>query len=163
MELYRGPLLPGFYEAWIAPEQERLLGCFFDASGQLIGLLEGQGDTAGALAQARRACAADPLREEGHAHLIRMLAAAGQSGAALRQYREFERALDEDLGDEPSPALRALARRVGKESGSALRHRSGRLRHSTSDRSRRLGPTRGFHSRERTGLTMVTGCLTRVP
>ncbi|HVL15153.1 MAG TPA: bacterial transcriptional activator domain-containing protein, partial [Gemmata sp.] len=108
LELYRGPLLPGHYEPWIAPEQERLAGRFVDAAGALITLLEAEGDLSAALAVARRAVAADPLREEGQHHLIRLLAASGQDGAALRQYREFARLLEEDTGDEPSPALRAL-------------------------------------------------------
>jgi hypothetical protein len=47
------------------------------------------------------AVSVDPLREEGQQHLVRLLAAMGQSGAALRQYKEFERLLDEELGDEP--------------------------------------------------------------
>src|SRR5256714_3346414 len=30
VELYQGPLLPGFYEEWILPEQQRLAGLFLD-------------------------------------------------------------------------------------------------------------------------------------
>jgi DNA-binding SARP family transcriptional activator len=114
--LYRGALLPGFYEPWITPEQERLAGLFFDAIGRLVGLLEAAGDLPVALTHARHAVSVDPLREEGQQPLIRLLAAVGQPGPAIRQYKEFERLLEE-VGDEPSPALRALARRIERDAG----------------------------------------------
>jgi predicted ATPase/DNA-binding SARP family transcriptional activator len=116
-DLYQGRLLPGFYEEWITAEQERLAGLFFDASDRLIAHLEAAGDMAAAMQYARRAIALDPLREEAHGSLMRLLAAADQPGAALRQYREMERLLEEELGVEPSASLRALARRIEKESG----------------------------------------------
>lgn len=119
VELYQGALLPGYYEDWIAPERDRLAGVFFDAIGALVVHREGVGDKRGALEYARRAVAADPLREEGQSHVIRLLAADGQPGAALRQYKEYERLLEEHLGDEPSVALRALFRRIEKEAGFA--------------------------------------------
>ena len=101
VELYQGPLLPGFYEEWITGEQERLSGLFFDAVGALVGHLESTGDTRTALSHARHAVAVDPLREEGQQHLIRLLAADGQPGAALRQYKEYERLLEERSGRSP--------------------------------------------------------------
>lgn len=117
VELYQGPLLLGFYEDWVPTQQERLAGLFLDAVGALVTHLENTGDTRTALAHARHAVAVDPLREEGQQHLIRLLAADRQPGAALRQYKEYERLLEEEIGDEPSPALRALFRRIEKESG----------------------------------------------
>jgi class 3 adenylate cyclase len=63
--------------------------------------------------------AVEPLREEDHQHVMRLLAALGQPGAALRQFKEYERLLDEDTGEEPSAPLRALARQIEKESGLA--------------------------------------------
>src|SRR3712207_7639438 len=47
---------------------------------------------------ARRAARADPLREETHLDLIRLLAAAGQKGAALRHYHALEQRLERELG-----------------------------------------------------------------
>jgi predicted ATPase/DNA-binding SARP family transcriptional activator/class 3 adenylate cyclase len=117
VELYHGPLLPGFYEAWILGEQERLSGLFLDAVGALVSHLEGLGDTRTALSHARHAVAVDPYREEGQQHLIRLLAADGQPGAALRQYREYERLLEEEMGEEPSASLHALFRQIEKMSG----------------------------------------------
>jgi predicted ATPase/DNA-binding SARP family transcriptional activator len=119
VELYTGPLLPGFYEDWIIVEQERLSGLFFDAVTALINDLEEAGDLNSALRHARHAVSVDPLREEGHQHLIRLLASSGQPGAALRQYRELERLLDEEMAEEPSAPLRALVRQIEKQSGLA--------------------------------------------
>ncbi len=116
VERYSGHLLPNFYDDWITGEQERLSSLFFDAVGRLITLLEERGDFRAALPFARKAVSMDPLREEMHFYLIRLLAAAGQMGAALRQYKEWERLLDTELGEEPSAALRAFVRQFGKES-----------------------------------------------
>jgi DNA-binding SARP family transcriptional activator len=117
--LYHGRLLSGLYDAWIVPEEERLAGLFFDAVSALIGHLEEAGRTAEALRCARQAVSVDPLREEAHGHLIRLLAATGQPGAALRQYRELERRLDESLQTRPSAALRALVEKIEQEAGAA--------------------------------------------
>jgi DNA-binding SARP family transcriptional activator len=60
---------------------------FFEATGRLIRLLEESGDTSTALEHARHAARVDPLREEGHEHLIRLLAATGQPAAACASSR----------------------------------------------------------------------------
>jgi tetratricopeptide (TPR) repeat protein len=99
LDLYRGPLLPGHYEEWIVPEQERLAVLFSDAAARLVALAGRGGDRTRALEYARRAVAVDPLREERHRDLMRLLAAAGQPEAALRQFRELERLLDQEMGD----------------------------------------------------------------
>ena len=66
---------------------------------------------------ARKAVSVGPLRDEAHLSLMRLLVAAGQPGAALRQYKELQRRLDEEMSDEPSAPLRALARQIEKELG----------------------------------------------
>ena len=106
--LYQGELLPGYYEEWVLAERERLAEAYRDALGRLSTLLEGVEDFAGALDIGRRLAAADPLREDAHAGLMRCYTAAGRSSEALRQYRELERILREELGATPSPATRAL-------------------------------------------------------
>src|SRR5581483_4168507 len=75
------------------------------------------GDLAGAVADAKRAVAADPLREPAHCLLIRLYAIAGRRPEALRQYRELERILREEIGTTPSAGTQALLRQV--ESGDA--------------------------------------------
>jgi DNA-binding SARP family transcriptional activator len=88
-ERYRGELLPGYFDDWILPERQRLAELFLHTLAQLTASLEQAGDHQGAIQWAHRAVAADPLREEGHHALIRLLHAAGQPAAALRQYHEL--------------------------------------------------------------------------
>jgi DNA-binding SARP family transcriptional activator len=110
---YGGELLPGYYEEWIAPEQGRLAERFCEAVHQWIGLRErAGGDLSPAIEYARRAVRADPLREEAHQDLIRLLLATGQPAAALRQWREMERVLDEELAEEPGRASKQLLRQI---------------------------------------------------
>jgi predicted ATPase/DNA-binding SARP family transcriptional activator len=108
--LYRGELLPGQYEAWIVPERQRLAEAYQQALGELASLAEQAGDITAAHRWARRAVAADPLREEAHHTLIRLLAAAGEQAAAHHQFQELERLLARELGADPAPATRALVR-----------------------------------------------------
>src|SRR5205823_4193341 len=89
IDLYRGPPLTAFYDDWVVPEQRRLEELFFQATRQLIHLHEQEGDLQLAIEYAGRAVTADPLREEAHQELIRLYAKAGQTGTALRQYREL--------------------------------------------------------------------------
>jgi predicted ATPase len=108
VDLYRGPFLAGYEETWILPERERLAEAFFQALLQLVSLLEEGGDLPGAIQTARRGVATDPLREEAHRALIRLLVATGDRVGARRQYRELERLLAEEFGGLPDPATRDL-------------------------------------------------------
>src|SRR5207244_6107015 len=81
---YGGDLLPACLDEWVIPERLCLTERFHAALAQLVSMLERRGDLAGAISWARRAVTADPLREEAQRELIRLLAAAGQAGAARR-------------------------------------------------------------------------------
>jgi predicted ATPase/DNA-binding SARP family transcriptional activator len=111
-ELYHGELLPGYFDDWILHERQRLAELFFHALEDLTASLAQAGDHHGAIQWARRAVAADPLREEAHQELIRLFQAAGQPAAALRQYHELERLLAQELGATPAPETAALVCRV---------------------------------------------------
>jgi predicted ATPase/DNA-binding SARP family transcriptional activator len=109
VELYRGELLPGAFEPWVLTAREQVAESYLGALEQLAAALEEIGDLERAVEYARRAVAADPVREEAHCHLMRLYAAAGQPAATLHQYQELERLLQEELGETPSAATRALA------------------------------------------------------
>jgi class 3 adenylate cyclase/DNA-binding SARP family transcriptional activator len=113
-ELYRGELLPGLYEEWAIQERLWLVELYFQALGQLLSHLQGQGELQRALEYAHRGVRADPLREELHRELIRLYAALGQHPAALRQYDELERLLRKELGAAPSAATSRLMDEVGR-------------------------------------------------
>src|SRR5262249_32840702 len=90
---------------------QRLAELFFRAALRLSHLLEQAGDLEGAIAIARHAVSLDALREEIQGDLIRLLIAAGQPSSALRQYRELERLLREELNVSPSASIRELVTR----------------------------------------------------
>jgi predicted ATPase/DNA-binding SARP family transcriptional activator len=113
VELYKGPLLPGYYEEWIAAEALRLESRFVQAAVQLVPLLLQAGKREQALAYARRAVSADPIREEATLSLMLALADLGQPAQALRAYRQLETRLEEELDTRPSPALQHLAAQAG--------------------------------------------------
>jgi len=112
IETYRGPLLPGYYQEWILPEQERLGGLYLGAVRALTGQLADAGDHERAIECARKAAGAERLREEAHTELIRLLAMAGQIDAALRHYAELKQILEEEFGEPPSAAAQALAEQL---------------------------------------------------
>jgi predicted ATPase/DNA-binding SARP family transcriptional activator len=112
VDLYAGVLLPGFYQDWVLPEQERLAGLFCQAVRNLVAALEERHELEGALGYAGKAVAVDPLREECQCELMRLLAAAGRHQAALRQYEEYARLVQQQLGETPSPTARRLAEQI---------------------------------------------------
>lgn len=119
LDLYCGPLLPGYYEDWILTERDRLETIFIEALHDLIALLrEDEAGLRRALETAHRAVCAAPLREEPHLELIRLYEAAGQPVTALRHYEELERLLRSELGVTPSADARAVAQRAHNAVGS---------------------------------------------
>jgi DNA-binding SARP family transcriptional activator len=110
--LYQGDLLAGFDEEWILPERERLREEYLGALSRLANALGESGNPDAAIGYARRAVAADPLREPVHLDLMRLYAQAGRASEALREYRDLERILKVELDTGPSPEAQALALRL---------------------------------------------------
>jgi DNA-binding SARP family transcriptional activator len=117
LERYQGPLLPGFYEEWIGAEALRLESRFVQAVLQLVPLLLAAGKREQALSNAQRAVSAEPLSEEATGCLMQVLAASGQSGQALRAYRQLQTRLEEELDTKPSKALQEMAHRLKEPTG----------------------------------------------
>jgi predicted ATPase/DNA-binding SARP family transcriptional activator len=109
---YTGELLPGFYEDWVLTERAHLADIYRRAVQQYAAALAATGDRDGAIHYGRAVLRLDPLSEEAHADLMRYYAAAGQPSAVLRQYREMERVLREEIGVAPSEESRALMRQL---------------------------------------------------
>ena len=112
VDRYRGPLLPGSYEEWIPPEQQRLEALYFEAVRRLLPLLEQEGALSTALSYAIGAVAIDPLREEGQRQLVRLYAMTGQREAALRQYEQLCRVLAEELDAIPTRETQRLMQEI---------------------------------------------------
>jgi DNA-binding SARP family transcriptional activator len=108
IEAYKGELLPGYYEPWVAGERDSLAEMHYDCLCRASSRLEADGRIHEAVQYARVAVNADALREEAHGALIRLYAAEGRIAAALKQYAELERVLHEELGVAPSSDVTAL-------------------------------------------------------
>jgi predicted ATPase len=110
--LYRGELLPGHDALWVLEQRGWLAERYFRALPDLCALLEEAGELAEAIEHVRRGVARDPLREETHRELMRLLWRAGEREAALDQYRLLERRLKEELNTRPTAATTTLAREI---------------------------------------------------
>jgi len=112
MALYQTDLLPGCYDEWIIPERERLRDRFARALGWLVALYEAQRDFTPAIHCARELIRSDPLNEEAHRCLMRLLALTGDRIGELRAYQACVSALQNGLGIELSPATEELHQRL---------------------------------------------------
>jgi DNA-binding SARP family transcriptional activator len=117
--LYRDEFLAGLtlvgapdFEAWVHAQREELRGQFVQVLQAQVQLSLTQGAWSAGIAPARRLLAQEPWLEEGHRHLMLMLARSGQRQAAIAQYQACSRVLAEELGVEPLPATTALFNRL---------------------------------------------------
>jgi DNA-binding SARP family transcriptional activator len=101
-------LLPGWYDDWVLVERERYYQLRLHAIEALCHQLTAAGHHAEAIDAGLAAVRAEPLRESAHKALIRAHLAEGNRWEAVRQYQRCRRLLLDELGLEPSPALRAL-------------------------------------------------------
>ena len=106
--LYQDDFMAGFglrdsagFDDWQFFETDRLRRELAAALERLIANQEAQGDFQAALDNARRWLSLDPLNETAHRALIALYAQSDQRNAALRQYRECVRILDQELGVPP--------------------------------------------------------------
>lgn len=103
-----GEVLPGWYDEWVLAARERFRQMRLHALEALCEQLAGIGRFAEALAAGLSAVALEPLRETAHRQVIAVHLQEGNHVEALRQYRSFERLLDDELGLEPSATLTSM-------------------------------------------------------
>jgi len=111
IELYKGELLPGYYEEWIFAERERLSAAFLELAEETVRICEQMGDLERGLDYARRWAAADRFDEKAHGAIMRLYLAMDRPTDALRQFEELDRLLQLELNVSPSASLCALAER----------------------------------------------------
>ena len=100
-----GDLLPDWYDDWVLIERERLRQLRVHALERIAERATSAGRYGYAIDTALTAIAADPLRESAHRVLIKAYLAEGNTGAGMRQYREYCRRARKELGLGPSPQL----------------------------------------------------------
>lgn len=112
LALWRGPALAEFSEPFAQVESAHLdelrLSCLEDRIASDLAL----GRHADVVGELEALVTGHPLRESLHRNLILALYRSGRQAEALAAYERFRRSLDDELGLEPSRALKALQHRV---------------------------------------------------
>ena len=118
--LYAGDFLAGFslrdspaFDDWQAAEADALRASYGEALTRLAQTAERGGDLRSAIGHVKLRLAIDPLHEPAHRDLMRLYARSGDRAAALRQYRDAARLLDQELGLAPLAETRALYEAIG--------------------------------------------------
>ena len=112
LDLYRGDLLEGCYEAWCLFERERLQGLYLALLGKQMTYYEAHGDYALGLACGMRALQCDVAHERIHRRMMRLRYLAGDRTGAVRQYQQCVAFLRDELDVEPSARTVALYERI---------------------------------------------------
>jgi DNA-binding SARP family transcriptional activator len=118
--LYTGDLLPEDRgEDWVVRRCEELGALHGSLWLELATLQEQQGTVHAAIGALRHVVANDPIHEEAHFRLMRLLVRAGQRHQALRQYQRLREALRRDLDAEPDLAIQAFYARLVRGNASS--------------------------------------------
>jgi predicted ATPase/DNA-binding SARP family transcriptional activator len=117
-ELYRGPLLEGYDDAWLEAERERLKAL---AQRTLLALVarHEEADPVRAVAYAQRLLQLDPWREDALRSLMAARFRSGDRTGALRDYREFAARLRAELDVDPMPETTASYEAIASANGAA--------------------------------------------
>jgi DNA-binding SARP family transcriptional activator len=97
-----GELLPDWDDEWVIAERERFRQIRLQTIDALGERLFESGRYRDALRMVSAAIAMDPLRESPHRLMMKAHLRLGNVADAIRQYRTFERLLDEELGVQPT-------------------------------------------------------------
>ncbi len=143
ISLYGGPLLQGFiltdaplFEEWVRFEEMDSRQAYAGALQRLARWAEQRQAWDEAITYVQRIVQLDALSEEAQRRLIELYVHTGAIGQALRQYRQFETELAQELGLTPSSETRALLANILETRGSATSQIKTRDLKSTTPRLR---------------------------
>ncbi len=141
--LYRDDFMAGFtlrdspaFDDWQFFQSE---GLRRELAAVLEKLARGAGEAA--ITCARRWLQLDPLHEPAHRALMQLYAQSGQHAAALRQYRECVRVLDEELGVPPLAETTQLYEAIKESRGAGKQERKGETAPSPARSSALMPPS----------------------
>ncbi|MEU4285479.1 AfsR/SARP family transcriptional regulator [Nocardiopsis dassonvillei] len=106
LALWKGPALPGVGGRWVEQLRVSMERSHQDALAVWASLAIAEGDHAEAVEVLGSALVAYPVNESLHGHLLHGLHALGRTADALAAYQRLRERLAEELGVDPSPALR---------------------------------------------------------
>jgi DNA-binding SARP family transcriptional activator/pimeloyl-ACP methyl ester carboxylesterase len=119
VEIYRGDFMAGFnlpdspgFDDWRFFQGEELKQLLVEALQGLINWQISTGEYEQGILYARRWLSLDRLHEPAHRCLMQLYAWSGQQAAALRQYQECQRLLQDELGLEPEEETQAIYEKI---------------------------------------------------
>ena len=141
--MYRGTLLQGFtlsdapvFEEWVQIEDANLSQACFHALDRLSSWAEARQEWATAINYVQQMVQIDPMSEMARQRLMQLYMRQGEAGLALRQYRQFENLLQQELNLTPAPETQALLydalrqQRIPKTSKTSPSHPTSRQPHT---------------------------------
>ncbi len=120
VSVYRGELLPGFYEEWVTLERERVEALFEQRMGTLLDRLLAEQRWEDALSWAERWIAAGMVPEPAYRALMLAHTRLGDLSAAASAYTRCVEDLAEKLGVRPSPETVTLYQNLIREDGGVI-------------------------------------------
>jgi len=115
LEMYRGDFMASFnlpdspgFDEWQFFLREELRQLLAESLQRLMDWHATRGEYEQGILYARRWLSLDRLHEPAHRSLMQLYAWSGQQAAALRQYQECQRILQQELGIEPEQETRAI-------------------------------------------------------
>jgi WD40 repeat protein/DNA-binding SARP family transcriptional activator len=112
LDIYRGELLPGFYDDWVSLERERLEAVFQHRMQRLLDRLVDEARWSEVLEWGERWVALGHAPEPGYRALMQAHDQLGDRPRIVDVYRRCREALFNDLGVEPSQQTRRLYERL---------------------------------------------------
>ena len=117
LALYRGELLPGFYDEWVVLERERLHAIFEQIMARLIECLVEEQHWKETLEWSERWIALGQTPEPAYRALMIAHSAMGDKSKVASAYQRCVESFRKDLGVEPSEQTRTLFERLIKTEG----------------------------------------------
>jgi predicted ATPase/DNA-binding SARP family transcriptional activator len=112
VRLYRGELLPGFYEEWVVPERDRLGAAYQQKMNLLLERLIQAGEWHEALEWSEAWIRMGYAPEAAFRAMMRAHAGLGNPGMVSATYQRCVEALERELGLEPSPETQRLYEQI---------------------------------------------------
>jgi DNA-binding SARP family transcriptional activator len=112
VDLHKGELLSGWYQAWCLDERERFRHMYMAMLDKLMGHYEAHHKYETGLAYGERLLQHDRARERTHRRMMRLYYLAGDRTLALGQYQRCIDILAEELDVKPSKRTQALYEQI---------------------------------------------------
>lgn len=112
VKLFRGELLPGFYDEWILVERDRMQAAYSSRMGLLLERLSERGRWDDVLHWSEEWIRQGHAPEPAFRALLTAYAARGDQAMASATYQRCIEALDRELGLDPSPQTRQLYEQI---------------------------------------------------